>query len=145
MFHRRLSILSFRMRSPLRDAETDRSRSDRLSSSVDAIAAEVISEQRGLEERYREACISAGFAADASGSSESADRQDRLADLAATILACERRLSTLARHLELLAAAKSDVRQMHPDTMRPGVYLEHPTLPQVQDAGDQDVDRTAGT
>ncbi len=120
MFHRRLSILSFRMRSPLRDAETDRSRSERLIRFINEIAAEVTAERSGLAVRYREACISAGFASDAAGTTVSVEREERLAELSATIIACERRLTTLGHHLQLLAEAKADIGQMMPEIARTG-------------------------
>ncbi|MET0169196.1 MAG: hypothetical protein ABW191_02265 [Aliihoeflea sp.] len=114
MFNR-LSNLSFRTRSPARDVETDRLRRSRLVDVIDDITSEILSERRGLKTRYDEACVSAGFALDDGAQSETRGRQAMLSDLSTTVMACEKRLTVLSRHMEKLAVAKAEISAMDLD------------------------------
>lgn len=104
----RISNRSFRTRSAGRDSDTDRTRHERLVRLVDDIVQEITRERSGLEARYQEACTSAGFALD-DGDPQNAARQARVDELSTTVMACERRLATLTRHLGSLAAAKAEI------------------------------------
>ncbi|MHB2264605.1 hypothetical protein [Aliihoeflea sp. PC F10.4] len=72
------------------------------------IAEEITNERHGLERRYRAASTDAGFAVEAMGN-ETVGTSDRVEELSATILSCEKRLSQLALQLRELDDIKTSI------------------------------------
>lgn len=98
-----MSIFGFRTRSAERDEATDAGRLDRLEQLLDQLTEEISVEKAGLENRYRSATSDAAFLVDAIENDGASDRSnDRVEDLTAAILNCEKRLAVLARQVGLL-------------------------------------------
>jgi hypothetical protein len=98
-----MSIFGFRTRSAERDDATDAGRLERLASLLDELTNEISVEKAGLENRYRSATEDAAFLVDAIENDSVSNRsRDRVDDLTAAILSCEKRLAVLARQVALL-------------------------------------------
>lgn len=98
-----MSIFGFRTRSAERDEATDAGRLERLARLLDELTNEISVEKAGLENRYRSATTDAAFLVDAIENDGVSDRsRDRVDDLTAAILSCEKRLTILARQVVLL-------------------------------------------
>jgi len=98
-----MSIFGFRTRSAERDEATDAGRLDRLERLLDELTTEISIEKAGLENRYRAATTDAAFLVDAIENDSVSERSnERVDDLTAAILRCEKRLGVLARQAVLL-------------------------------------------
>ncbi|MCX7303937.1 MAG: hypothetical protein NTV73_06325 [Hyphomicrobiales bacterium] len=99
-----MSIFGFRTRSAERDAATDAGRFDRLSRLLGELTQEISIEKAGLENRYRSAAADAAFLVDAIENDGVSDRsRDRVEELTAAILRCEKRLDLLSRQVSVLS------------------------------------------
>ena len=97
------SLFGFRTRSPQRDRETDRERFARLDNLLEEIAAQISAERNGLERRYSESSVNAGFLADAIDNEEAATGYSaRLAAMTDDLINYENRLAALSRQIALL-------------------------------------------
>lgn len=81
---------------------------------MDDIASEIDAERTGLENRYDEACTSAGFALGDAFATETDGHDSMASDLTVTVMACERRLAALSRQLEILADARAAIGILDP-------------------------------
>ena len=98
-----MAIFNFRTRSPERDEATDARRFDRLARLLNELTDEISVERSGLERRYRSATTDAAFLVEAIENDGAPERsKDRVEELTASILNCERRLEFLARQAAVL-------------------------------------------
>ncbi|MDQ2633462.1 MAG: hypothetical protein M3Y78_06960 [Pseudomonadota bacterium] len=98
-----MAIFGFRTRSPERDVATDARRFDRLARLLDELTDEISVERSGLERRYRAVTTDAAFLVEAVENDGISGRsQDRVEELTASILECERRLDLLSRQASVL-------------------------------------------
>lgn len=98
-----MAIFNFRTRSPERDEATDARRFDRLARLLNELTDEISVEKSGLERRYRSATTDAAFLVEAIENDGVSDRSnDRVEDLTASIISCERRLDLLSRQASVL-------------------------------------------
>lgn len=98
-----MRVFNFRTRSPERDDATDAARFDRLARLLNELADEISVERSGLERRYRSAATDAAFLVEAIENDDARGRSDdRVEDLTASIVSCERRLESLAHHASVL-------------------------------------------
>lgn len=99
-----MPIFGFRTRSPKRDDATDAGRLDRLARLLDELTEEISVERSGLERRYRSVTADAAFLVEAIDNDDARGRSnDRVEDLTASIMSCERRLKSLAYQASVLA------------------------------------------
>jgi acetolactate synthase regulatory subunit len=103
-----MAFFGFRVRNPGRDSETDKRRTDRLLRIVSDITDEISAERQGLQRRYHTAATDAGFAVEAMNNATSGT-DDRVEELSATIMSCERRIAQLTRQLEEIADIRSRI------------------------------------
>lgn len=98
-----MALLSFRTRAPERDNATDARRFDRLARLLNELTDEISVEKAGLERRYRSATTDAAFLVDAMENDNAPDRsKNRVDELTASILNCERRLDLLSHQAAVL-------------------------------------------
>lgn len=98
-----MPLLNFRTRSAERDDATDARRFDRLARLLNELTDEISVERSGLERRYRSATTDAAFLVEAiENGGATARSNDRVEDLTASILNCERRLESLSRQASTL-------------------------------------------
>lgn len=98
-----MAIFNFRTRSPERDDANDLRRFDRLARLLNELTDEISVERSGLERRYRSATTDAAFLVEAIENDAATQRSnDRVEDLTASILSCERRLEALSRQASVL-------------------------------------------
>ncbi|MEP9386339.1 hypothetical protein [Mesorhizobium sp. KR9-304] len=98
-----MAIFNFRIRNPERDEATDARRFDRLARLLNELTDEISVEKSGLERRYRSATTDAAFLVEAIENDGVSDRSnDRVEDLTASIINCERRLEFLSRQASVL-------------------------------------------
>lgn len=117
-----MAIFNFRTRSSERDEATDARRFDRLARLLNELTDEVSVERSGLERRYRAATTDAAFLVEAIENDGVSDRsQDRVEELTASILSCERRLDLLSHQASVL----NELRKTLSDLAR-----KTPPLPQ---------------
>jgi hypothetical protein len=110
------SILGFRARSPERDLETDAQRQARMTELIREVASEIERERTGLERRYRNEVVDAGFLVETMENEEASDRSSaRFEELTSSILRCERRLAKLSRQSGLINQLLQSVEQLIDD------------------------------
>ncbi len=110
-----MSIFGFRTRSAERDDATDAGRLERLARVLDELTNEISVEKAGLEKRYRASTENAAFLVDAIENDGVSDRsRDRVDDLTAAILNCEKRLAVLARQMALLDDFRRELASLAP-------------------------------
>ena len=98
-----MAIFGFRTRNPERDGATDARRFDRLARLLNEMTDEISVERSGLERRYRAATTDAAFLVEAiENDGASVRSRDRVEELTASILNCERRLDLLAHQASVL-------------------------------------------
>ena len=98
-----MAIFNFRTRNAERDAATDARRFDRMARLLNELTDEISVERSGLERRYRSATTDAAFLVEAIENDGAPERsKDRVEELTASILNCERRLDFLARQAAVL-------------------------------------------
>lgn len=108
-----MAIFGFRTRNPERDDATDARRFDRLARLLDEISNEISVERSGLERRYRSATTDAAFLVEAMENDGAADRSnDRVEELTASIINCERRLDVLSRQASILDEFRATLSQL---------------------------------
>jgi hypothetical protein len=108
-----MSIFGFRTRSAERDDATDAGRLERLARLLDELTNDISVEKAGLENRYRAATEDAAFLVDAIENDGVSDRsRDRVDDLTAAILSCEKRLAVLARQVTLLDDFRNELASL---------------------------------
>lgn len=108
-----MAIFGFRIRNPGRDDATDARRFDRLARLLDEISGEISVERSGLERRYRSATTDAAFLVEAMENDGAADRSDnRVEELTASIINCERRLDVLSRQASILGEFRKTLSQL---------------------------------
>lgn len=100
----------FRVRSPERDAETDRGRFQKLAKALEETVSQIETERRGLARRHEEATEEAGFAQavyEDGRAGESTSR--RIDDLTQDIVRCHARLAELERQAAFLRRITTEV------------------------------------
>ncbi len=108
-----MAIFGFRTRNPERDDATDARRFDRLARLLDEISDEISAERSGLERRYRSVTTDAAFLVEAIENDGAAARSnERVEELTASIINCERRLDSLSRQAAALDEFRESLSQL---------------------------------
>ena len=108
-----MPLLNFRTRSPERDDATDARRFDRLARLLDELTGEISAERSGLERRYKAATADAAFLVEAVENEDAPERsKDRVDDLTASILNCERRLALLSHQASVLDEFRNTLAEL---------------------------------
>lgn len=108
-----MAIFGFRTRNPERDDATDQRRFDRLARLLNEISDEISMERSGLERRYRSATTDAAFLVEAIENDGASERStNRVEELTASILNCERRLDFLSRQAAVLNEFRKTLSQL---------------------------------